>query len=298
MQHQLKKAVTIVITLLASLGLHGNAEAIPEISYNDFSSTSGYALLGSAQKVGSTLQLVPSMQNVVGGVFFNTPVDISSFSASFSFTFSNPGAGDGMVFVIKKQGSNGTYTNGLGFTGEAIGYADRYGWKGINNSVGVEFDSHTNDTPGVTNDTNNDNHIAIDTNASVLSLTQVAVKPDFNSANPWYAWVDYNGKTISVSVNQTGTKPATAMLSYGTTGTPFLISDYVGPSTGLVGFTASTGGAFQTTTLRSFSYDSAPTPESPTWALLATGALIAGIAARKKGKDRSINRCLRNISLY
>ncbi|TNJ39222.1 PEP-CTERM sorting domain-containing protein [Chlorobaculum thiosulfatiphilum] len=284
----MRKTVIVSIALLASLGLHGNAEAITEISYNDFSSSSDYTLLGSAQKVGSTLQLVPNTANVVGGVFFSTPVDASSFSASFSFTFSNPGGGDGMVFVIKNPESSGSYKKtGLGYTGEAIAYGDRYGVPGIRNSVGVEFDSHKNNTADVTNDIN-DNHIGIDTNASMLSLAQVPVTLDFNSANPWYAWVDYDGTTLSVSVNQTGTQPDKPMLSYGTSENPFVISDYTGSSTALVGFTASTGGAYQTTTLNSFSFDSTPVPEPSTLALLGTGAVFAGIASRRKARKTSL----------
>jgi hypothetical protein len=280
----MKNTVIVSIALLATLGLHGNAEALTEISYNDFTSNSGYTLLGSAQQSGNSLQLVRYMDyNKVGGVFFNTPVNISSFSASYSFTFSNPGGGDGIVFVIKNPDSKGIYTDGLGYTGEAIGYGDRYGVSGIRNSVAVELDNHKNNTTGVTNDIN-DNHIGIDTNASMLSLAQVAVSPDFNSANPWYAWVDYDGTTLSVSVNQTGTKPATAMLSYGTSETPFVISNYVGLSPALVGFTASTGGASQTTTLRSFSFDSTPVPEPSTLALLGTGAVFAGITSRRKAR--------------
>lgn len=288
----MKKFLAASITLLICHGFHHNADAETLINFNDFTSESGYTLLGTAQKEGNALQLVPSAQNQVGGVFFNTPVDVSSFSANFSFTFSNPGAGDGMMFVIKNPESSGSYkTTELGYTGEAIAYGDRYGVPGIRNSVGIEFDSHYNTTAGVTNDINA-NHIGIDANGSMLSLAQVAVSPDFNSVNPWYAWVDYDGAILSISVNQTGIQPATAMLSYGSSETPFVISDYTGSSTALVGFTASTGGAVQTTRLNSFGFDSVGTveavPEPSTLALLGTGAVFAGIASRRKSRKTGL----------
>lgn len=279
----MKKLLTASIALLACLGLNHNANAETIIDFSDFSSSSGYSLLGSAQKSANSLALVSSSSNAVGGVFFNTPVSVSNFSANFTFTFSDSGAGDGMMFVIKNPDSSGS-DSGLGGYGEQLGYATRYSVTGIDNSVGIEFDSHYNTTAGVTNDINA-NHIGINTSASVISLAQTAVTPDFNSANPWYAWVDYDGTTLSVSVNQTGEKPTTAMLSYGTSDNPFVISDYTG-SSALVGFTASTGGATQTTTLTSFGYSSTPdieaVPEPSTLALLATGAFVVGLASRKK----------------
>lgn len=293
----MKKLLVASITLLATLGFHRAANAGSIINFSDFSSASGYTLLGSAQKAGNTLQLVPSTINQVGGVVFNTPVDVSGFSANFSFTFSKPGAGDGLVFVIKNPASSGMFkysgTNtitGLGYNGEAIGYGDRYGVPGIRNSVAVEFDSHVNNSvwngSQVTNDIN-DNHIAIDANASMMSLAQAAVATDFNSANPWFAWVDYDGTTLSVSVNQTGIQPAIAMLSY-----DIDIPSYVGSNTGLLEFTASTGGAVQTTTLNSFGYAPMPTigvvPEPSTLALLGVGAVFTGIASRRKERKAGL----------
>jgi hypothetical protein len=287
----MKKLLVASITFLASFGFHHEANAGSLINFSDFSSASGYTLLGSAQKAGNTLQLVPSTINQVGGVVFNKPVDVSGFSANFSFTFSKTGAGDGLVFVIKNPASNGAFQNtGLGYNGEAIGYGDRYGVSGIRNSIAVEFDSHVNNSvwkgSQVTNDING-NHIAIDANASMMSLAQAAVATDFNSANPWFAWVDYDGTTLSVSVNQTGIQPAIAMLSY-----DIDIPSYVGSSTGLLEFTASTGGATQTTTLNSFGFQPVSAigvvPEPSTLALLGSGAVFAGIASRRKARKISL----------
>ncbi|MGB7510899.1 MAG: PEP-CTERM sorting domain-containing protein, partial [Pelodictyon phaeoclathratiforme] len=268
----------IMIAVLAGVLLQDNAKAGTVLTYNDFSSTSGYGLLGSATQNGNVLQLTSNTPlNQVGGVFFTSPVDVSSFNALFTFEFSSGGAGDGLVFVIKNMNSTGT-NSGLGGNGEALGYADRYGYKGFSNSVGIEFDSHINPSP--VNDISA-NHIGINTNASVISLVQSNVLSDFNSAIPWHVWVDYDGAVLSVYINQTNIKPVSASLTGGSSVTPFIIKDYVGSSTGLMGFTASTGGATQITKLLSFNYNS-PNPEPSTYVLMGVGALIAGMVARRK----------------
>ena len=59
------------------------------------------------------------------------------------------------------------------------------------------------------------------------------------------------------------------------------IKKILGSSSALMGFTASTGGVTQTTRLLSFS-ESAPNPEPSTYVLMSVGAIIIGIAARRK----------------
>ncbi len=82
----------IMIAVLAGVLLQDNAKAGTVLTYNDFSSTSGYGLLGSATQNGNVLQLTSNTPlNQVGGVFFTSPVDVSSFNALFTFEFSSGG---------------------------------------------------------------------------------------------------------------------------------------------------------------------------------------------------------------
>ncbi len=270
-ENSVKNTLILSISLLAAFLLHGNAVAgtVVNLNYNDFSSTSGVTLSGGATQVGNALQL--STQGVgydAGGVFFNKPVSVSSFNAEFTFQFSNTNGADGMAFVIKNSGSSGTGTGGLGGIGGALGYGS------INKSVGIEFDSSKNTAKGY-NDIDA-NHIAIDTNGSMISLAQLTVSPIFNGTGVWHAWVDYDGSLLSISTSQNGVKPGTAMLSQ-----KMDIQSIVGSPTALVGFTAATGSNTQTTQLLSFS-ESSPTPEPSTYVLMSVGAVIAGIAARRK----------------
>ena len=267
----MKNTLILSIALLATLVLHGNAvaDSVVNLNYNDFSSTSGLTLSGGATQVGNSLQL--STQGVgyqAGGVFFSTPVSVSKFNAEFTFQFSNTFGADGMAFVIKNSGSSGTGQDGLGAYGGGLGYS------GINKSVGIEFDSSINTGKGY-NDFDG-NHIAIDTNGSMISLAQSNVPGVFNGTGVWHAWVDYDGIILSVSANQSGVKPGTAMLSQNMD-----IQSIVASSTALVGFTAATASNTQTTNLLSFS-ESSPAPEPSTYVLMSVGAVIAAITARRK----------------
>ncbi|MEI7707850.1 MAG: PEP-CTERM sorting domain-containing protein [Chlorobium sp.] len=267
----MKKALIFSIALLSSLVLHGNAVAgkVVNLNYNDFSSTGGVTLSGAAGQVGNAIQLsTQNVKNVAGGVFFTTPVSVSRFSAEFTFQFSNTFGADGMAFVIKNSGSSGTGPGGLGVYGGGLGYSS------IKKSIGIEFDSSINTGNGY-NDFDG-NHIAIDTNGSMNSLAQSNVPVLFNGTGVWHAWVDYDGIILSVSANQSGVKPGTAMLSQNMD-----IQSIVGSQTALVGFTAATGSNTQTTKLLSFS-ESSPAPEPSTYVLMSVGAVIAVITARRK----------------
>jgi len=265
----MKTTLKSFMVMLACIGLPARAMATV-ISYNDFSSTAGLTLGGSAVQQGGNIRLTslsPTFQ--AGGVFSNTAVDINNFSASFTFQFSGnstPFQADGMAFVIRNPGSLS-----LGSTGGYLGYGGTDKSNSIVNSVAIEFDNYQNplDPAG--------DHIGIDTNGSVTSLVTAPVSSAFNGAGTWYAWVDYNGTTLSVSANNTGLKPGTAMLSKNID-----IASTIGSSAAYVGFTAATGVWTQNQDLQSFHYNSDPVPEPSTLLLTGIGGvLIIGVSRKK-----------------
>ncbi|NTU53868.1 MAG: PEP-CTERM sorting domain-containing protein [Chlorobiaceae bacterium] len=273
----MKKRVSASLTLLVCLALHGHAQAFDEISYDDFSTTSGLTLSGDAHKAGDVLRLTDAQAWSMGSAFGDAPQNIDNFNASFSFQYSGYGheygSADGIVFVIK------SISSGEGVNGGSMGY------RGIAHSIGVEFDNWYN--PEYGDPANHDNHIGINTNGSVNSIAIYNINPaEFNGTGTWYGWVDYDGITLSASTNQSGIKPAEAMLS-----SVINIPEVVGSYTGLAGFTAATGAAYQNHDILSFQYTGnelggfggEPVPEPSTLLLLSIGGAVIAFRSRNKG---------------
>jgi hypothetical protein len=198
--------------LLKNVGL--SALLIPAVTsalavtFDGFSDISNLVLNGDTVTTntndGTVLRLTSSPNTQSGSSFSKTTVNAKSFSTFFKFRITEPGGSiadcntksgaDGLVFVVQSVSSS------IGGAGQGIGY------EGIQNSVGIEFDTWCN----AENNDPNSNHVAIDINGNVKhdgALPVQRVLPDFDNGNVWYAWVDYNGKTLEVRVSQTGVRP-------------------------------------------------------------------------------------------
>lgn len=274
--------------MLGIFCISSQAYAVPvlnTVTLDDIAPTHG----SSATKLSDgVLQLTdnsvsdPTYQ--IGSAYSTSPVGIETFNAKFSFQYSDSfyahGSADGIVFVIKNPDSATAGGDGGGLGYGAIS-TDNGIYTGIPNSVGIEFDnwynSEVNDPSG--------NHIGINVNGSVVSVATFDISPGFNGTGPWYAWVDYDGSDLSVSVSQTDSKPDSAMLSY-TIGN---IKSVIDSPSAMVGFTGSTGWATQTQQVLSFDYNdpplSFPVPEPGTVALLGVGGVLVMGWSRKKSQE-------------
>lgn len=272
----MKKIFSALWVLLTCTGVHGKALA-DDLNYENFSTTNGLSLSGDAYQTNSVLRLTDAQAWSMGSAYTTDPQNISNFSASFTFRYSahghEYGSADGIVFVVKNTMS------GDGVDGGSMGY------RGIAQSIGVEFDNWYN--PEYGDPPYHDNHIGINVNGSVNSIAIYNINPsEFNGTGTWRAWVDYNGTTLSASVNQSGIKPLTPMVS-----AIIDIPAIVDSQFGLVGFTAATGAAYQNhdiLSLQFFSddfggFEGEPVPEPS--ALLLTGVGAAFIATRMKKKE-------------
>lgn len=246
--------------------------------YNDFSDTTGLQINGNAAAANDgardVLRVTPATSGQSGSVFSTSPITFAanySFSTRFTFNFNNPGNGgaDGLVFVIQP------FSNTTGGAGGGIGY------QGIGNSLGVEFDNW--DNGGV--DNNSSNHVGIDLNGNIGSVSLIQSPFDLDSGQDLTAWIDYNGvtQTLEVRFNDSNSRPMAALLSYNVD-----LASVVGNPQAYVGFTSGTGAAWANHDLVNWEFRDTfrpiggGVPEPATWAMLVLGFGALGAAMRRR----------------
>ena len=195
--------------------------------YDDFSSISGLALNGDARQTDNTLELTNSSSQT-GSAFFTESVslaDEASFESSFAFQIlGGSGGADGLAFVIQNDAAGAT---AIGSGGSDIGYG------GISNSIAIEFDTFKWRPFEL-----NNNHVAVNAGSFSNELAVADAGFDLNDGSQYYAWVDFDGSTntLSVHASSTNAKPASALLQ-----TTVDLESTVG-SQAFFGFTSGTGG--------------------------------------------------------
>jgi hypothetical protein len=220
------------VVLAATAIVVGTCETNAQLNYSDFSSTAGLQLNGAAAQSGTALRLTPAITGQRGSAFATAQQDVGAFCTFFQFQITNAGGAsdsfgagaDGITFTIQDTG-----TTALGGNGGNIGYSP------ITPSVAVEFDTWNNGPV----DDGNSNHVGINLNGSIASVVLSPVAPRFDDGNIWYAWIDYDGETLEVRVNQSGVRPISADLSYAID-----IPTTIGANFAYVGFTSGTGSAY------------------------------------------------------
>lgn len=253
------------------------ARATLIINKPNFANVADLTLNGAAAQVGNVLRLTPSLQTQAGSAFSTNQVSLNSnasFSTFFEFQISQPlnGGADGLVFVVQTVGNN------VGGAGGGIGYA------GINNSLGVEFDTFNNG--GV--DNGNGNHVGIDLNGSIASVALAPVATPMDTGIPFFAWVDYDGNTdnLEVRLSTANVRPLSPLLTHNVD-----LVNVLGQTNAFVGFTSGTGLAGNNHDILQWQLDNTfnpingvPAPSS--LALLAIGALgSAGFVRRRQRHD-------------
>jgi len=229
-------------SLLACAAAAAALPAVPSFAdllvFNGFADTSLLDLNASAATVrtadGTVLRVTPAFSSQSGSAFSLATVDAATFSTYFAFRITDPDGSvfdcnvdtgaDGLVFVVQSISSS------VGGLGQGIGY------EGIQQSVGVEFDTWCN----VVNNDPSSNHVGININGvvdhGVGAPFTVDVEPRFDNGALWYAWVDYDGTTLRAYLNTSPIQPFQPILQR-----DLDLSTILQQPTGFVGFTSGTG---------------------------------------------------------
>lgn len=273
------KCTMFMSTLILCVFLASNVFAA-EVSLNTLQ-------LNGAAQITSTgsLRLVSANGSggIVGSAFTNNTLDVGSFSTSFAFQISESGGlqggADGFAFVLQTTGPTA-----IGSAGGWLGYQNYYAPPvTFQNSIAVEFDTYNNDNEPLISDTSG-NHIGIDTNGSVHSLVTANVTNSLKDGSIWYSWIDYNGNTLEVRLNQTGTRPDLALLAF-----DIDVAALLGGNIAYAGFSSGEAAGVGNHDILSWDYSggAAPVPEPSTMLLLGSG--LAGLVGygRRRFKKRS-----------
>ena len=253
------------------MNLNGNTNGLPAFSKDTPSSP-------------TVLRLTPSAGNRVAAAWFNVQQPVQNgFTTTFTFQLTNPSdtPADGIAFVIQNDTRKTGAIGFIGGNGGALGYGDSDNnvdpsqGEGIANSLAIEFDTYQNGW-----DLQNANHIAIQSCGTGPNTSHHNVACGGNGpTTSTLGFFPIDTPTFSAGVSHTVKITYTPPCSTCTLGTLQVALDAVTPvsvdvnlstllalSSGnaYVGFTAATGGSFETQDIGSWTFQAQAPPEETT----------------------------------
>lgn len=233
--------------------------------YPDFTDITDLVLNGDAAQSGNFLRVTPSASSQRGSVWYATPVVVDGgFETTFRFRFTAPAVGgaDGMVFLVQSDASGAT---ALGDNGGALGYAAAAGsppGTAIANSLAFELDTWLNGADISNNEISVHSNGTGDNDADeMLSLGQASPTSNMSDGGLHAVRIKYMPGTLEVFVDDLTTPVlsiAYDLITGGmhTNGSPVGGLNLINGSSLYVGFTASTGGAWENHELMSWEWTS------------------------------------------
>lgn len=209
--------------------------------------------------VNSVLNLTTESGGLATSVFYNNRVNIQQFTATFTFTTSNPiNPADGFTFGFQNDQRG---TTALGGAGGYLGYT------GITPSAAFGVNLYGGYPLGV--------FVLQDGNVPIGSYNQFAALT-FNSAIPYTVKLTYANSLLQATI--TGSDLLLPWIGSFSLDIPYLVGDNLA----YVGFTGGTGGAVTAMTISDFTFTAVPEPG--TWALMGTGGALLGLMHLRRRK--------------
>jgi hypothetical protein len=209
-------------------------------------SAEGLQFNGHSKLDGTRLQLTDSTSaNQASSVFWETPMNVQSFSTTFTFQLTNPNA-DGFTFTIQNFD-----VTALGSSGAGLGYG-RFSSRTafIPLSAAIKFDLFSNSGEG----TNSTGLYTSLRRAEFGPQPTVPATPltggiNLHSGDIFQVQMRYDGATLTMTIKDL-TVPANTF----TTSFPINIPNTVGSNFAFVGFTGGTGGQTATQEILNWTY--------------------------------------------
>jgi hypothetical protein len=209
-------------------------------------SVEGLQFNGHSKLDGTRLQLTDSTSaNQASSVFWKTPMNVQSFSTTFTFQLTNPNA-DGFTFTIQNFD-----VTALGSSGGGLGYGRFSSLTAfIPFSAAVKFDLFSNSGEG-TNSTGLYTHQFGDQfgPSPTVPATPLAGGINLHSGDIFQVQMRYDGATLTMTITDL-TVPANTF----TTSFPISIPNKVRSNFAFVGFTGGTGGQTATQEILNWTY--------------------------------------------
>lgn len=252
-------------------------------TFTDFSSPAGLTLAGDATVASNRLRLTEAQENQVSAVWLDQRVAVQNgFTTTFQFQITERGGhtpdwepgvindgADGFTFTIQNAGpaAMGLYASGIGYYG-------------IANSLAIEFDTWNN-KPSYCEP--NGNHIAVqslgvsvnqpehcaDAGGAFANPTLGIALPskDMSNGTVYDVMITYLPGALSIYFDDLSKPLLTVAVDLG------WILNLENGRDAYIGFTSSTGGAFENHDIVAWSYTDVPEPGSMLLAGLALAAL-------------------------
>ena len=302
------RRLVALLSATTALVLCAAASQATTVTYNDFSSTAGLTLTGSAGTAitgdGTVLRLTSASGSEAGAAYSTTPITLGSgdtFSTQFQFRFTDAGGAspaDGITFVLAASPS------GLGGSGVGIGY------QGVNHSIAIEFDTYDNGNAGslgfFAQEPDSSNHVAIDTNGVLTDTNPINVYGNgscgFSNGTPpqnpntadgcmsnghlWTANISYDGSKLSATLLD----PAEGSTFTVYSNYAIDIGSLLGTNTAYFGFTGSTGAGWENEDIKNLALSNtaqlngggSDVPEPATLLIFGAGLIGAGRLRKRK----------------
>jgi hypothetical protein len=210
------------------------------VNFGSGFTATGLQFNGHTKLNATRLQLTDTTSaNQAASAFWTTPVNIQSFSNTFTFQLTNPNA-DGFTFTVQNSA-----VTALGSPGAGLGYGKFSTLTAlIPKSVAVKFDLFSNSGEGT-----NSTGIYTNGNSPTVPATTLGGGINLHSGDVFQVQMNYDGTTLSITISDL-TVPANTF----TTSFPINIPATVGANTAFVGFTGGTGGLTATQEILNWKY--------------------------------------------